>query len=323
MIIPEIPEVPEEILDAAARGRLIIFVGAGASRILGCPSWSEFAQSYLEEVKKRNKINHFVYERLSEIGKRDPRKLLTICKTILKEEGLKDPNLKKLLSAKRSSKVYDYLFSIGAVNITTNFDEHFDKVLEKQTPSVDPKLASNNSDEPASIESSTAKVIFKNEELLADLLLTPGNIIHLHGSVRDQKGLIITFPDYAKHYERNSNASVLLGEIFRKTVLFVGYGLEEYEILEYIVQKAGQKSGESDKVFEHAMLFSAFQEEEGLVDQLYKYYKHMGIRLIPFSKSKNGHDQLTKVLKVWSEKIKTISQPLGFIDGSEMFEEAL
>jgi len=45
--ILQIPQLPPGLKEAALRGRLIPFVGAGASMIAGCPSWSEFADRTL------------------------------------------------------------------------------------------------------------------------------------------------------------------------------------------------------------------------------------------------------------------------------------
>jgi hypothetical protein len=39
--IPEIPLVPEGLREAAQRGTLIPFVGAGASKLAGCPNWAD------------------------------------------------------------------------------------------------------------------------------------------------------------------------------------------------------------------------------------------------------------------------------------------
>lgn len=45
-ILP-LPHIPDGLREAAQRGTLIPFVGAGASRIAGCPGWSEFADGAL------------------------------------------------------------------------------------------------------------------------------------------------------------------------------------------------------------------------------------------------------------------------------------
>lgn len=326
--IPPIPPIPTAIKTAASKGRLIIFIGAGASRILGCPSWKELAEKYLDAIRDAGKINHFVYERLKEVGQRDPRKLLTICKVIMRENGVVKPDLRELLKGSKKKnekyKIYDYIYSFNAVNITTNFDEHLDNVLKSQQSLMESRVysvtgpaAANATTTTITSSSPRAQIFYKEADLLSSTLITNGNIIHLHGSVEDQNSLIITFPEYAKHYERGSKASVFLEEAFKKTVLFIGYGLEDYEVLEYIVQKAGVANGE----IRHAMLFAAFEEEEAFVEQLDKYYRHLGIQLVSYSKSINGHEQLVEVLRQWSVEIRSIAEPPGFIDVSKMIDE--
>src|SRR6185437_9441267 len=41
------PEPPEGLREAALRGNLVLFIGAGASRVAGCPGWDEFANGAL------------------------------------------------------------------------------------------------------------------------------------------------------------------------------------------------------------------------------------------------------------------------------------
>ena len=47
--INEIPNVNDypQIIEAAERGNLILFIGAGVSRIIGGPSWADLASKYL------------------------------------------------------------------------------------------------------------------------------------------------------------------------------------------------------------------------------------------------------------------------------------
>ena len=47
MEILRIPHIPDGLREAALRGILIPFVGAGASRLAGCPGWSDFADGAL------------------------------------------------------------------------------------------------------------------------------------------------------------------------------------------------------------------------------------------------------------------------------------
>jgi len=48
--IKDIPEIPDEITNAAKNGELILFLGAGVSRIIGSPSWKELATRYLKDL---------------------------------------------------------------------------------------------------------------------------------------------------------------------------------------------------------------------------------------------------------------------------------
>jgi hypothetical protein len=42
LAIPAIPEVPPALREAAQLTKLIPFVGAGASKLAGCPDWNEW-----------------------------------------------------------------------------------------------------------------------------------------------------------------------------------------------------------------------------------------------------------------------------------------
>jgi len=323
MNIPKLPDIPDNIKNAAIQGKLIIFVGAGVSRLLGCPSWTEFAEKHLEAIKNAGIINHFVYDRLKEMGQRDPRKLLTICKVLIKEAGLKKINIGEMLKPDpvklKKHKIYQYLYSFNAVYVTTNFDDLLDRELKKRRLVISPRPSTPNATTTPLIKPEDCKVFYKENDLHVSTLINNGNIIHLHGCLNDPDNLIITFPEYAKHYEAGSRASFLLQGVFKKTVLFVGYGLEEYEILEYILQKAGTTKNE----IKHTMLLAAFKEESELMDQMKKYYQGMGIQLIPFSKTENGHEQLEEVIKKWSQEIGSIAEPPGFLENKKIIDEVI
>ncbi|MBO4704148.1 MAG: hypothetical protein J5647_00200 [Spirochaetaceae bacterium] len=42
-LIPAIPELPPELFVAHLQEKLAIFIGAGASRVVGCKGWSDFS----------------------------------------------------------------------------------------------------------------------------------------------------------------------------------------------------------------------------------------------------------------------------------------
>jgi len=57
-MIDPIPPLPPGLKEAALRGTLIPFIGAGASRLAGCPNWIEFADRALCYFVDQGKFSH-------------------------------------------------------------------------------------------------------------------------------------------------------------------------------------------------------------------------------------------------------------------------
>ena len=124
----------------------------------------------------------------------------------------------------------------------------------------------------------------------------------------------MTTPDYVQHYANDRRAHdsnqendilTFLEHLFAyKTVLFVGYGLEELEILEYIILKARTATGMEIR---HFLLQGFFSHQRELMVNLSSYYGECGIYLIPFLLDQHGWDQLVHVLKVFSESVRASS----------------
>lgn len=115
--------------------------------------------------------------------------------------------------------------------------------------------------------------------------------------------MIITTQDYTGHYandrskggaDKENLVLTFLNALFqeRKSVLFIGYGLDELEILEYVIGKARLRQPESSKQIRHYILQGFFGHEEELRRTLEQYYLENGIRLIPFSRDERDWDQL-------------------------------
>jgi hypothetical protein len=83
--IKPIPDPPPGLREAALRGTLIPFVGAGASRIAGCPNWSEFADAALRFFVDQGKFSH---GQLAQISYLNPRVKLSIALGLQKEHNL-------------------------------------------------------------------------------------------------------------------------------------------------------------------------------------------------------------------------------------------
>lgn len=318
--IKNIPDIPEQIKVAARSGKLVLFIGAGVSRIIGCPSWDEFAHLQLKDLYEKKAINYYEYTNLKSL---DARKLLSICRRIYEEKKIQPPLMKSLLAGKeellKKFSIYPDLYSFKAIYVTTNYDGHLDGLAE--TPIVKPTSIAQKSinQDFAEKEIPQGKSICSKEQLLISNL-SNGNVIHLHGSIHDEASIIVTIVDYMKHYEYDSKPAVLLEEIFKAyTVLFVGYGLEEYEILEFIVSKSHTSKDE----VKHFMLYPVFRKEINLLEFHRKYYRDLGIQLVPYPIDENGYEHLALIISEWAKHIGPISQPQGFLEKIKLIDEVV
>jgi hypothetical protein len=73
--IPLIPEVPGALREAAQIGKLVPFVGAGASVLAGCPNWVDFADRCFDTFLEQGK---FSYSQLEQIRSLNTRVKLSI-----------------------------------------------------------------------------------------------------------------------------------------------------------------------------------------------------------------------------------------------------
>jgi len=322
--IPEIPDIRLDIYTAASKGELIVFIGAGVSKIVGCPLWQELANLMLKDLYEKECINYYEYKNLKIF--KDSRKLLSICIKIYEEENIK-PEFKFIFQGdidriKKYGKIYNDLYKFNAIYITTNYDLFLDQVLNNLLNSS--KLTKNNNINNNILinsdnfkEYSKIKIINKKNELLISNLYNK-NIIHLHGSIENPRTMVISIAEYLRHYEINSETSVLLKEIFKKyTVLFIGYGLDEYEVMEFLLSKTEH----AKKEIKHFMLYPVFNSEKNILKFQEKYYADLSVELIPYQIDKRGHDQLAQIIEQWAKQISPISRPKNYLERRKLIDE--
>lgn len=317
--LKEVPDIDQEILRAASRGKLVLFIGAGVSQIIGCPSWKEFALLQLKDLREKGAINFYEFKNLESL---DARKLLSICRNIYKEKNIQPQSMASLLAGKdeklKEFSIYDDLYAFNAVYVTTNYEDYLEMAAQK--PALkQTSIAQAAAQDSVEKEHPKSRVIMSKEQLLVSSL-SNGNIIHLHGSIHNEANTIVTIVDYMKHYEHDSKPAVLLEEIFNSyTVLFVGYGLEEYEILEFMISKSHTSKGE----IKHYMLYPVFRRELNLLSFQENYYRDLGIQLIAYPIDENGYEQLATIIHEWAKQIGPISQPQGFLERIKLIDEVI
>ena len=99
----EVPDLPEEIRQAALDGNLILFVGAGISRLLGMPSWAGMARKQLEHLRYNGALNYSEIEQLSAL---DPKKQLSIATQIAADNRIRLNLASGLTGFSESNSIY-------------------------------------------------------------------------------------------------------------------------------------------------------------------------------------------------------------------------
>lgn len=315
--IQPIPEVPPALREAAQLTKLIPFVGAGASKLAGCPDWSEFADNALKIFVEHGKFSHAQLDQLKTLS---PRVKLSIALALQAEHQIQI-DFRRILHQKERTehaigcRLYSYLSKLGKTFVTTNYDEWLDD--EIMPPSTHVGIGAGGS---ADVAPRARTVYFKPEDLTAAHLNRPDVVIHLHGSVKAPEGMILTTPHYVQHYandrkEQENIVLTFLEDLFRnKTVLFVGYGLAELEILEYLIVK--RRAREKGLQPQHFILQGFYSHEHQLMVSMRTYYRECGIELVPFLKDHGGWEQLISVLEAWAKSVPA-SAPLV----SQQFKE--
>ena len=293
--VPELREIfdpPEEIIQAGLNGDLVLFVGAGASMLLELPSWAGLASNALVELRKNGFLNYSEIEQLNTL---DPKKQLSIAYLIAEDNGYKLDLAKYLRGKGVGDSIYKAINDIGCPCVTTNYDEL-----------IAPRFVENTN---GSTTAAPVVRISERDKFYAKWLNEPGTVVHLHGAISKPETMIVTTKEYLEHYD-HENVQEFLGELFeKKTVLFLGYGLEEAEILEHILRRGSVKATQDRRRF---ALQGFFLSQRPLYENLHNYYeKSFGVHLLGFIRDHENYKRLEGIVKSWATQIEIRKPPLA------------
>lgn len=302
---PELREnipLPDEISNAALDGNLVLFVGAGVSRLLDLPSWQGLAECALEDLRDRGYLN---YSEVDQIQTLDAKKQLSIAKEIAMENGYSLDLVPHLSGFSEGDSIYKDINNIGCSCVTTNYDELLLPRYHKVTDGSETAAHTNR--------------VSEKERFIAKLLNEPGTVVHLHGCISKPETMVVTTKDYLEHYD-HKNVKHFLGKLFQeKTVLFLGYGLEESEILEHILRRGDVRETEDRRRF---AVQGFFRSQIPLYEALHGYYdKSFGVHLLGFELDHESYSGLATILRTWSAQITVKAPPL--VADVQFMEEVL
>ncbi len=295
---PRIPQVPSEVKDAAREAKLVIFVGAGVSRLMECPSWNKFANDALRQLANQELITFAEVEQLSNLS---AKQRLTIAVQVAEANSvLLDYEKLIVPSPSSDSRVYEHLLKIGCVYVTTNYDRFLDSIPGKVAID-DPGKAED------SVDKDEPEIIYQPEHIRISHLRKPGTVIHLHGSINYPESMIMTTPQYLECYGKEKVQGFLKEMFDHNTVLFLGYGLDEWEVLEHILRKSGLPAPWQQNRF---MLFPIYSHQKETFHHLNNYYVNsFGVRLIHYTLDHMFHHQLEEIMENWAKELE-VGRPL-------------
>lgn len=285
--IEKIPLIPPEIIKAVNEKNLSLFLGAGVSRLVGCCGWRELAKRVLHRCLLTRCIHYTQHDRL--IRDRNCKKIITICHELLAQKGLEQEFYSELESAVKGKgdllakrNIYKELAGVPALHITTNVDQHFDSFFSPE------------------------RITYKVEDFDAQRI-DRYKLYHIHGSIVDRTSLVFTVPRYIQRYS-DPRFQQFLFKIFQENViLFLGYGMEEYELLDFLIPKFDPMKGKERK---HFILLPYYRGEEDALRLDSLYFNSLGVRIKGYEKDEHGYTQLYDIVRNWNKEIMQTSTAL-------------
>lgn len=260
----------KRIIEASKNNALTLFVGAGVSVLSKAPKWSEMIDRICEELGLDKKGEYSADECLqipqiyyNEIGK-DDDKYYSIINECLNAYSL-IPN-----------KIHKMLFKLAPVSIlTTNFDDLLETAAAQECYSM--------------------RVIAAEDEIAS---INGGRfILKVHGDLK-HRNIVFKEEDYLSYSENFKLTETLLKSIFStNTVVFIGYGLNDYNIkLILNWSKSLLKEKFNKPIF-------IYTDNEKLSNSQLKYHESRGLRVIDFHNLIDGTSEFIDRYKTILESI--------------------
>ena len=202
----------ENILSAFENGKLVFFLGAGVSRLMGIEGWSDFSARLVRKAFPDYKQQSTILKEIPNCKER-----ITIAYKKFEKEGRVEAfyqEFGKALKPQKSNSqpeknIYEILNGFNAIFLTTNADNLFEEVLGSA-------LCHENYDV---------------EILTNEYKRRQNHLFYLHGHYTEgmdtkQNKLVFTAPQYVYRY--NDPLFIdFLTRIFHSgnTIVFIGYGL--------------------------------------------------------------------------------------------------
>lgn len=305
--IPKYPDIPDILREAAFQKKLVPFIGAGVSTLAGYPNWDGLAKAAISYLIDTQKFSHAQLDQIIDLP---PRVKLSLAVGVEDEHNVQIDFRSILTYAPQQNIIRQKLYGnvarlwrFAEIFVTTNYDEE----LENPIPT---SLTTEREGELGERPIVVPEPVYRLPDITVHALGRANAVVHIHGSVRERESMVLTTPDYLRRYQghRTENGQYIenkfltfLIQIFAtRNALFIGYGLAELEILEYVIQKGLDKRSSlphSKEQPRHFVLWGFFSHQRELAGSLKSYFRSFGIQLLPFSRDERDWESLIDVLE--------------------------
>jgi len=267
-------EPPKSLIDAIRHKMCVPFVGAGLSRAYDSanyPAWKDLLRELIHEARSCGSI--------SSADKRDLERMLSEGRHLMVAEVLKHrlphdayvtilENRFSPESRRKRSTVHELLFELSPrLIITTNYDRIIEDTFAGRT-GLSMTVVTHS--DPGAVQRRLQESHRSERPFL----------FKLHGSIDDTGSMVLSEGDYRMLIHDHVGYQTVLASVFiHYTVLFLGFSLNDYELLLHLGKlRHSLKSGSSP---DFALI------PEGELSQLTaeRFRADFGIEVIPFKKS--------------------------------------
>lgn len=238
-----------DLKQALAREKLVIFVGAGVSRNSKLPTWGQMVQVFAERIG---------YPSIDRLAMEEYIRIPQYFYCMDESEGHQDYYriLQDMVPTDVKANILDELIvSLRPRHlVTTNYDKLLDQIAEDY------------------------EIIYEGKQLLSGT--ANQYLIKMHGDIEQVEKMIFKEDDYLCYSQTHRLMEVFLKALLIDHVfLFVGYSLNDYNLktfvswIEYIAEEMQVK----ERMHKNYFLSSSEQAEK---DYLQKYYEGKGLEVI-------------------------------------------
>ena len=278
IMIPETPSLPDGLKNAYDEGKLVVFIGAGVSRLAGCQSWEALATSLIKACYSPGEAS-MINGAVSSSKER-----ITMAFEKAKESNELDSYWKTFKSAitppkgKSEKSIYEVISRLKTLYITTNCDGLMEEYL------------------PAGAWTTQCDTDHLHNLFYPFLFYLHGR--YGDGSEAEKRGLVFTVESYLDAYKDGKKRAFLKTIFTDRTVLFIGYGLSEFELIDFLFEKS-----DSPVLRQHYILEGYYSYQEPLIKAKSNYFNSLGVKLIPYSKDQNDYKQQLPIISEWVNEL--------------------